>query len=214
MTACQRRLRLWRPYSRRRRRPYHCRVGTAQRQRQPLRWERTEFMGEKAPVLSTDRCALCGEVFQEQRLPQVPRPTGQPRKRVWDAAPKSPIAAADVDAVLPDVREELDLGFFYGRWEKATAKERDYMRGMAASGTALRRHLRSWSGLVGREPLGPTSTTRFIDQEGPDLRTRPRSCGLHSTAVRRLRPAELPDESERWRMTTRHAVATVLADGS
>ena len=55
-------------------------------------------------------------------------------KRVWDAAPASPITAADVAVVIPDVREELDLGFFHVRWEKATAKERDYMRAMAALG--------------------------------------------------------------------------------
>ena len=55
-------------------------------------------------------------------------------KRVWDAAPASPITADDVDVVIPDVQEELDTGFFHVRWEKATAKERDYMRAMAALG--------------------------------------------------------------------------------
>lgn len=55
-------------------------------------------------------------------------------KRVWDAAAGSPITADDVEAVMPDVQEELDTGFFHVRWEKATAKERDYMRAMAALG--------------------------------------------------------------------------------
>lgn len=55
-------------------------------------------------------------------------------KRVWNVAPKSPITLADVEAVVPDVQDELDTGFFYVRWEKATAKERDYMRAMAALG--------------------------------------------------------------------------------
>jgi hypothetical protein len=55
-------------------------------------------------------------------------------KRVWDAAPASPITEADVEVVIPDVQEELDMGFFHVRWEKATRKERDYMAAMAALG--------------------------------------------------------------------------------
>jgi hypothetical protein len=55
-------------------------------------------------------------------------------KRVWDAASGSPITGEDVDAVIPDVQDELDAGFFHVRWEKATARERDYMRAMAARG--------------------------------------------------------------------------------
>jgi hypothetical protein len=55
-------------------------------------------------------------------------------KRVWDAAPASPITEADVEVVIPDVQEELDMGFFHVRWEKATRKERDYMSAMAALG--------------------------------------------------------------------------------
>ena len=69
-------------------------------------------------------------------------------KRVWDAAPASPITEEDVDAVIPDVQEELDTGFFHVRWEKATAKERDYLRAMSALGD------------------GPQATSAVVDRLG------------------------------------------------
>lgn len=69
-------------------------------------------------------------------------------KRVWDAAPASPITTSDVDVVMPDVQEELDTGFFHVRWEKATGKERDYMRAMAALGD------------------GPQSTSAIVERLG------------------------------------------------
>lgn len=55
-------------------------------------------------------------------------------KHAWDAAAQTPIGANDVERILPDVRDELDSGFFHVRWDKATAKERTYMVAMALLG--------------------------------------------------------------------------------
>lgn len=52
-------------------------------------------------------------------------------KRVWDAAVGPEVTRNDVLVVAPKVQDELDAGFFYVRWEKATPKEREYMRAMA-----------------------------------------------------------------------------------
>jgi hypothetical protein len=69
-------------------------------------------------------------------------------KRAWDAAVASPIRVDDVAGVLPDVQDELDTGFFHVRWEKATRKEGDYMRSMAALGD------------------GPTGTRAVVERLG------------------------------------------------
>lgn len=53
---------------------------------------------------------------------------------VWDAARSTPITEVDVLAAMPDAYAELEVGFFGSRWDRATPKERDYMRAMAALG--------------------------------------------------------------------------------
>jgi len=55
-------------------------------------------------------------------------------KVVWDYAPKSPITADDVAVAAPEAEEELAVGFFGSRYERATPAERDYMRAMARLG--------------------------------------------------------------------------------
>ena len=55
-------------------------------------------------------------------------------KATWDAAPASPITAADVDEAAPLAQAELGLGFFGSRFERATPAERDYMLAMADLG--------------------------------------------------------------------------------
>ena len=72
-------------------------------------------------------------------------------KHAWDAAPRSPITLADIDAVTPDVIAELDGGFFYARWEKATQKERDYMSAMALGGDSAQQ-TRDVAERMGRQP--------------------------------------------------------------
>ena len=72
-------------------------------------------------------------------------------KHAWDAAPRSPITLADIDAVTPDVIAELDEGFFYARWEKATQKERDYMSAMALGGDSAQQ-TRDVAERMGRQP--------------------------------------------------------------
>ncbi|WP_046471844.1 ATP-binding protein [Allosalinactinospora lopnorensis] len=55
-------------------------------------------------------------------------------KVTWDMALNSPITAEDVGVAAPDAEEELAVGFFGSRYERATPAERDYMRAMAALG--------------------------------------------------------------------------------
>ncbi|MCE3555198.1 ATP-binding protein [Pseudonocardia sp. RS11V-5] len=58
-------------------------------------------------------------------------------KASWDAAPTSPIGAADVALAAPEAEAELAVGFFGSRYERATPAEREYLRAMAelAEGT-------------------------------------------------------------------------------
>ena len=53
-------------------------------------------------------------------------------KAVWDAAPTSPITAADVAMAAPEAEAELAVGFFGSRLERATPAEREYLHGMAS----------------------------------------------------------------------------------
>ena len=55
-------------------------------------------------------------------------------KVTWDAAPDSPITAADVNEAAPMAEAELAVGFFGARFERATPAEREYMRAMADLG--------------------------------------------------------------------------------
>jgi hypothetical protein len=52
-------------------------------------------------------------------------------KAAWDAAPRSPIGAADVKLAAPEAESELAVGFFGSRYERATPAEREYLRAMA-----------------------------------------------------------------------------------
>ncbi|MFE3541965.1 AAA family ATPase [Nocardia sp. NPDC059177] len=52
-------------------------------------------------------------------------------KAAWDQAPESPITAEDVEVASPAAEEELAVGFFGSRYERATPAEREYMRAMA-----------------------------------------------------------------------------------
>ena len=55
-------------------------------------------------------------------------------KAAWDAAPASPITAADVAVAAPQAEAELAVGFFGSRYERATPAERDYLQAMAELG--------------------------------------------------------------------------------
>jgi hypothetical protein len=58
-------------------------------------------------------------------------------KTAWDVAPNSPITAADVAVAAPEAENELAVGFFGSRYERATPAEREYLRAMAeVAGTA------------------------------------------------------------------------------
>lgn len=55
-------------------------------------------------------------------------------KVAWDLAPRSPITVDDVKVSAPEAEEELAVGFFGSRYERATPAERDYMHAMAQIG--------------------------------------------------------------------------------
>ncbi len=55
-------------------------------------------------------------------------------KVTWDVAASSPVTAADVRVAAPEAENELAVGFFGSRYERATVSEREYMRAMAATG--------------------------------------------------------------------------------
>ncbi|WP_370288446.1 ATP-binding protein [Nocardioides sp.] len=52
-------------------------------------------------------------------------------RAVWDLAPRDPITADDVSVAGPEAEQELAVGFFGSRYERATPAERDYLRAMA-----------------------------------------------------------------------------------
>ncbi|MFI6754664.1 AAA family ATPase [Rhodococcus coprophilus] len=52
-------------------------------------------------------------------------------KATWDVAAGTPITADDVRVAAPAAEEELAVGFFGSRYERATPAEREYMRAMA-----------------------------------------------------------------------------------
>ncbi|MDT0202321.1 ATP-binding protein [Nocardioides sp. AE5] len=58
-------------------------------------------------------------------------------KAVWDQAPRSPITDEDVAVAAPAAEEELAVGFFGSRFERATPGERDYLRAMADAAMAI-----------------------------------------------------------------------------
>jgi hypothetical protein len=55
-------------------------------------------------------------------------------KVTWDVATGSPVTARDVHVAAPEAEDELAVGFFGSRYERATPAEREYMRAMAALG--------------------------------------------------------------------------------
>src|SRR5690606_25607310 len=52
-------------------------------------------------------------------------------KEVWDLAPRSPITTDDVAVAAPAAQQELAVGFFGSRYDRATPGEREYLRAMA-----------------------------------------------------------------------------------
>jgi hypothetical protein len=72
-------------------------------------------------------------------------------KHAWNAADKSPIALADVEAGIPIAQEALDSSLYEVRAQRATPAERRYMRAMAELGSGPYR-----SGAVAKK-LGKSS---------------------------------------------------------
>jgi hypothetical protein len=57
----------------------------------------------------------------------------------WNAAPESPIQAADVDRAAKNAQKRLDSGFFRVRLDRLTLREKEYMRAMAELGAGPHR---------------------------------------------------------------------------
>lgn len=55
-------------------------------------------------------------------------------KHIWNLAPGSPVTIQNVDDALPRAEESLDRGVYEVRIQRATAKERRYLRAMAELG--------------------------------------------------------------------------------
>jgi hypothetical protein len=86
-------------------------------------------------------------------------------KEVWELAPRSPVTADDVAVASPAAQNELAVGFFGSRYDRATPGEREYLRAMAE---AAERHPDAESvptsavaDLLGRKPqsLSPARDT-------------------------------------------------------
>ena len=52
-------------------------------------------------------------------------------KEVWELAPRSPVTVDDVSVAAPAAQNELAVGFFGSRYDRATPGEREYLRAMA-----------------------------------------------------------------------------------
>jgi AAA ATPase domain len=55
-------------------------------------------------------------------------------KHIWNLAPSSPITEGDVETAAPRAEESLDRGIYEVRIQRATVKERRYLRAMAELG--------------------------------------------------------------------------------
>jgi hypothetical protein len=74
-------------------------------------------------------------------------------KHIWNLAPSSPITRADVDNAAPRAEEALDRGLYEVRIQRATQKERRYLRAMAELGAGPYK-----AGAVAKV-MGTTTTT-------------------------------------------------------
>ena len=100
--------------------------------------------------VAIDDDALDAIVTRTQRYPYFLQEWG---KHVWDAAERSPITAAVVDAASEWAIAALDASFFLVRFDRLTPAEKRYLRAMSELGTGPYR-----SGEIARE-LGTLVTS-------------------------------------------------------
>jgi hypothetical protein len=55
-------------------------------------------------------------------------------KAIWNLAPEAPFQTEDAELAVEVGRSHLDEGFFPSRWNRATERERRYLRALAATG--------------------------------------------------------------------------------
>lgn len=99
----------------------------------------SEVDAERALVLPAQRHGVAFHEAALQRLYELSE--GYPYflqaygKSTWDAAPESPVVLQDVDAGAEQAEAELNVGFFESRYDRASHRERQYLRAMAWLGT-------------------------------------------------------------------------------
>lgn len=79
--------------------------------------------------------------FQESAISEILRATqGYPYflqewgLHVWNAAPSSPIRAADVERLTPEIIAHLNANFFRVRFDRLTTLQQKYLRAIAELG--------------------------------------------------------------------------------
>ena len=83
-------------------------------------------------------------------------------KTVWDAAAgPDTIALDDATIGVAEGQQQLDLGFYVSRWERATNAEREFLRAMAADDGAPSRiaDITERLGRTSSRSLGPARRT-------------------------------------------------------
>src|SRR5690606_37551512 len=86
-------------------------------------------------------------------------------KAAWDAAAQSPITAEDVAAGAAEAEEELDAGFFGGRYRSAAPAERTVLHAMAGLGDGPVR-AEELSAAVALRPAALTAARASLSEKG------------------------------------------------
>lgn len=84
---------------------------------------------------------------------------------VWNAAPKSPIRASDVEEVTPEIIKHLDANFFRVRFDRLTTLQNKYLRAMAELGSGPHRS-GDIAALLGVEPSEVSAIRQQLIDKG------------------------------------------------
>ena len=113
-------------------------------------------------------------------------------RSAWDLKAGKRITLEDTRAAKLIVEADLDENFFEGRIGRLSDAERAYVSAMATLGDGPQD-----SNQVARAPGAQAhiavADTRRADAQRRDLRTKPRTSGLHRAALRSVRTAPLPN---------------------
>jgi hypothetical protein len=84
---------------------------------------------------------------------------------VWNSALKSPIRAADVERVTPEIVAHLDANFFRVRFDRLTALQQKYLRAMADLGPGPHK-TGDIAGALGVEPANVSTVRQQLIDKG------------------------------------------------